>query len=119
VRAGARPTGRSILREALDLADRCGARALAERARTELVVAGARPRRLRISGRDALTPAELRVAEMAAAGRTNREIAADLFLTPKTIETHLGRAYSKLSITSRRELAAALSERERSEQTSG
>jgi DNA-binding CsgD family transcriptional regulator len=72
------------------------------------VVAGARPRRPRITGRDALTPAELRVARLAADGRSNREIAAELFLTPKTVETHLGRAYAKLAIHGRRELAQAL-----------
>jgi DNA-binding CsgD family transcriptional regulator len=108
LRAGERARGRALLREALDLADRQCAHAIAERARQELIVAGGRPRRRRLSGRDALTPAELRVAELAAAGRSNREIATELFLAPKTIETHLSRAYSKLSITSRRELQAAL-----------
>ena len=110
LRIGDRHPGMALLREALDLADRCGAHAVAERARRELVVAGGRPRRARVTGREALTPAELRVAQLAAAGRSNREIAAELYLTLKTVESHLGRAYSKLSITSRRELAAALSE---------
>jgi DNA-binding CsgD family transcriptional regulator len=110
LRAGARAPGQALLREALDLADRHGAHALAERARRELVVAGARPRRARLTGRDALTPAELRVAQLAAAGRSNREIAAELFLTLKTVETHLGRAYHKLSVPGRQHLASALAD---------
>jgi DNA-binding CsgD family transcriptional regulator len=100
-----------FLREALDLADRCGARMLAARARDELQVAtGARPRRPRMSGPEALTPSERRVCEMAASGLTNREIAQALFVSLRTIETHLTRAYMKLEISSRGELAAALEE---------
>lgn len=71
---------------------------------------GARLRRERVTGRDALTPSELRVARLAAQGRTNNEIAQALFVTPKTIDTHLSRVYSKLGISSRRALAAALEE---------
>jgi DNA-binding CsgD family transcriptional regulator len=56
----------------------------------------------------ALTPSELRVARLAADGRTNREIARGLYVTPKTVETHLAHAYAKLGITGRAELAAAL-----------
>ena len=108
LRCGRRDAGREHLREALDLADRTGARALADRAHQELLVAGARPRRRRLSGREALTAAELRVARLAAHGRSNREIAGELFLAPKTVETHLRHAYAKLSITSRRQLADAL-----------
>ena len=69
---------------------------------------GARPRRRALSGPEALTPSERRVAELAAAGRTNREIAQALFITAKTVETHLGRAYLKLDIRSRQELPGAL-----------
>ena len=71
---------------------------------------GARPRRLAQSGRDSLTPAELRVAGLAARGLANREIAQTLFVTVKTVETELGHAYAKLGIRSRRDLAAALTQ---------
>jgi DNA-binding CsgD family transcriptional regulator len=70
---------------------------------------GARPRTLRFSGAEALTASERRVAQMAADGRTNREIAAALFITVRTVENHLARAYRKLGIGSRRELYSALS----------
>jgi DNA-binding CsgD family transcriptional regulator len=61
-----------------------------------------------MSGPEALTPSELRVAERAAAGRTNSQICQELFLSRKTVEMHLGRAYRKLGITSRHELGGAL-----------
>jgi DNA-binding CsgD family transcriptional regulator len=108
LREGRREAGRASLREALDLADRHHADAVAARAQTELRVAGARPRRCRLSGIEALTPAELRIARLAGEGRTNREIAAALFLSPKTVESHLGRVYAKLDVRHRRELAALL-----------
>jgi DNA-binding NarL/FixJ family response regulator len=81
---------------------------LAERARSELIIAGGRPRRQAIRGRDALTPSELRVAQLAAEGQTNRHIAQALFVTQRTVETHLTSAYGKLGISSRPELPAAL-----------
>jgi DNA-binding CsgD family transcriptional regulator len=96
------------LRAGLDLAQRCGATALAERAHDELVASGARPRRLVLTGVDALTASERRVAEMASEGLTNREIAQALFVTEKTVEGHLGHAYRKLDIRSRSELPKAL-----------
>jgi DNA-binding CsgD family transcriptional regulator len=96
------------LHEGLDLAARCGANLLAGRAREELLAAGARPRRPALAGPDALTPAELRVAQHAAQDLSTREIAQHLFVTAKTVETHLTRAYRKLGISSRRELPAAL-----------
>jgi DNA-binding CsgD family transcriptional regulator len=99
-----RVEARGPLREALDLALRCGGARIASQAREELVLAGARPRRDRISGRDALTAAELRVARLAAEGKTNREIAEHLFLTVRTVETHLTRTYGKLGVTSRGQL---------------
>ena len=107
-RQGARSQSREQLRLGLDLAHRYGALALADRAREELVIAGARPRRDAIYGRDALTSSELRVARLAAEGRTNSEIAQLLFITPRTVETHLTSSYAKLGIRSRRELAGAL-----------
>ena len=107
-RAGARTEARDLLRESLDLAHELGGHAVAERAREELVAAGGRPRRDASHGRDALTPSELRVAELAAAGRTNRQIAQALFVTKRTVENHLTSAYTKLGITARHELAGAI-----------
>ncbi len=114
--SGSRARAREPLRRALDLAGRCGATALADRARRELVVAGARPRRDRIAGRSALTASELRVAEMAAGGMTNREVAQALFLSLRTVETHLTHAYQKLDIGSREELSDALDKPARARQ---
>ena len=99
---------RAILREALDISHRCGARRIEQRARDELLAAGGRPRRPSIRGRDALTARELRVGELAAGGATNRQIAQTLFVTPRTIEHHLRSVYSKLGIRSRTELSDAL-----------
>ncbi len=107
-RAGRRRECMDPLRQGLDLASACGATALAEHARQELIAAGARPRRDALRGRDALTATESRVAEMAAAGMTNREIAQALFVTLRTVETHLTHAFPKLGIRSRRELPEAL-----------
>jgi DNA-binding CsgD family transcriptional regulator len=109
LRQSGRPEeARDPLRRALDLADACGARPLAERARHELRAAGVRPRRARMSGSEALTASERRVAEMAAEGLSNPEIAQALFVTKKTVEAHLGSAYRKLGINSRARLASAL-----------
>ncbi len=99
---------RPILYDALDLADRGGAKPLAQRARSALHRAGARPRRARLRGSDALTAAERRSAVLAADGLSNADIAAALFLSVKTVEGHLLRAYRKLEITQRAELPAAL-----------
>jgi DNA-binding CsgD family transcriptional regulator len=99
---------REPLRLALDLAHRCGARPLAELAGAELRIAGARPRRAQLTGFDALTTNERRVAAMAAEGLSNREIAESLFVSHKTIEKHLTAAYQKLGIGTRGELAGAL-----------
>jgi class 3 adenylate cyclase/DNA-binding CsgD family transcriptional regulator len=107
-RGNRRSDSREPLRRGLELATLCGASPLAERAETELLATGARPRRIALSGIDSLTPSERRVAEMAAEQGTNREIAQALFVTPKTVEVHLSSVYRKLQITSRRQLAAAL-----------
>ena len=107
-RAGRRTEAREPLLQALELATRCGARPVSRRARSELAASGARPRRDAITGRDALTPGELRVAGMAASGNSNRNIAQALFLTLRTVETHLTSTYRKLGITSRTQLADAL-----------
>jgi len=107
-RANRRKEAREPLREGLDLAHRCGAKVLEARARTELAATGARPRSAVLSGVDSLTPSELRIARMAAEGMTNREIAQSLFVSAKTVETHLRHVYPKLEVAKRTELAAAL-----------
>lgn len=107
-RANRRKEAREPLAEALEIAHRRGAAPLEERARTELAAAGARPRGVMRSGVEALTPSELRVARMAAAGQTNREIAQILVVTPKTVETHLRHVYQKLDIAKRAQLEGVL-----------
>jgi DNA-binding CsgD family transcriptional regulator len=107
--AGQRRQARQPLEQGMELAHRCHAVGLREQAREELRVLGARPRRFVVSGVDALTASERRVAELAADGLTNREIAQALFVTHKTVEFHLSRIYQKLDITSRGELGRALS----------
>lgn len=97
---------RPLLHDATSAATACGATALAAAALAELRAAGGRPRRLHTSGTDALTAMERRVAREAQAGQSNAEIASALFISRKTVEMHLSRAYQKLSISSRRDLAA-------------
>src|SRR5450755_6387 len=94
----------STLRRGADLAFRCRAQPLADRAARELRAAGARPRRLALMGSDALTPAERRVAELAAGGMINARIAEALFVSEKTVEGHLTRVYQKLGRRSRTNL---------------
>jgi DNA-binding CsgD family transcriptional regulator len=107
-RAKRRRESREPLRRGMDLARACGALALAERAHVELRATGAKPRKLVFSGVESLTPSERRVCELAAEGLSNPEIAQQLYLTRKTVETHLGHAYRKLDISSRKELGGAL-----------
>ena len=109
-RANRRAEAREHLRQAVELATICGATAVVERAERELLATGARPRRVALSGVASLTPSERRIAEMAAEGPTNREIAQTLFITQRTVEVHLTSIYRKLAITSRSQLAAALSD---------
>jgi ATP/maltotriose-dependent transcriptional regulator MalT len=111
-RAGQRADSREILRPALDLTHRRGAHALSERARTELIAAGGRPRRLVLSGLDSLTASERRVGQLAATGLANRDIAQQLFITTRTVEGHLTHVYQKLDITSREQLTDALASRD-------
>jgi DNA-binding CsgD family transcriptional regulator len=106
--AGERTAAREPLLDALTLSASCGARTLERRVRAELASIGLRPRTIPRSGTDSLTPSELRVAQLAAEGGTNREIAQTLFVTEKTVETHLGRAFRKLDISSRRQLQDVL-----------
>jgi DNA-binding CsgD family transcriptional regulator len=108
-RAGRRAESREPLREGYEGARRCGARALAETARAELRASGVRLRREALSGVESLTASERRIAELAAEGASNPEIAQALFLTVKTVESHLTHAYRKLDIAGRSELAEALS----------
>ena len=108
-RANRRREARDPLRLGLDLSHRGGASVLESRARTELIAAGARPRRAALVGADALTPSQRRVAKLAAGGLTTRQISAALFVTPKTVEFHLRNIYSKLGVATREELAKQLS----------
>ncbi|MBV9810717.1 MAG: helix-turn-helix transcriptional regulator [Solirubrobacterales bacterium] len=110
-RDGHRIEAREHLRRGLELAHRAAAAPLAERAREELLAAGGRPRKPVFTGIDALTASELRVARLAAEGRTNREIAESLFLTQRTVETHLRHVFQKLDIARREELPQQLAVR--------
>lgn len=107
-RARQRVRAREQLRAALAGFDQLGAMPWAEMARTELAATGETARRRDISTRDQLTPQELQIALLLAAGKTTRGAAAALFLSPKTIEYHLRSIYRKLAVSSRDELAAAM-----------
>jgi DNA-binding CsgD family transcriptional regulator len=103
-----RRDAREHLHEALETFERIGARPWAERARAELRASGERLRRRGTAAHEQLTPQELQVSLAAADGFTNKEIGARLFLSPKTVEFHLSRAYRKLDVSSRVELARLL-----------
>jgi DNA-binding CsgD family transcriptional regulator len=107
-RDGRRVEAREPLRRALDLAAAGGLTATGERAREELRATGARVRRDHATGVASLTPSERRIAERAAAGASNPEIAQALFVTTKTVEMHLSRVYRKLDVQGRGDLAALL-----------
>jgi DNA-binding CsgD family transcriptional regulator len=107
-RAGRPRDARQALAQGLDAGARCVARPLAARAREELRVAGARPRRVWSIGVEALTPSELRIVRLARDGRSNRQIARELYLSIKTVEGHLANAYGKLGISARTELDQVL-----------
>jgi DNA-binding CsgD family transcriptional regulator len=107
-RRGEAARARGPLREGIAIARSCHAVALADAGHAELLAAGARPRRQELSGVKALTASERRTADLAASGLGNREVAETLFVTIKTVENHLARAYQKLGIRSRDELPAAL-----------
>jgi DNA-binding CsgD family transcriptional regulator len=109
-RAGRRGEARAQLGAARDAAARQGLPVLAARAEEEQKASGGRPRRARVSGPASLTPSERRIAERARAGASNRQIAAELFLTAKTVEWHMGNVFRKLGVSSRLELAAALAD---------
>ena len=107
-RGNRRAEARPALEQALQCAHEAGAEALVAAARVELAAAGVHVRRPAVTGPDALTPTERRIAERAADGASNRDIALALFVTPKTVENHLGNAYRKLGVAGRTELRAAL-----------
>jgi DNA-binding CsgD family transcriptional regulator/tetratricopeptide (TPR) repeat protein len=107
-RAGQVRLAREALLEALDQATRSGANALVERVTEELHICGARPRRPWLTGVEALTPSQLRVAKLAAGGLRNEEIATELSITTKTVKHHLSATYRKLDISTRGELPGAL-----------
>jgi DNA-binding CsgD family transcriptional regulator len=106
---GRRVEAREALRPALADADAAGAVLLAQRARRELVATGLRPRQAALEGAAALTPRQRQICELAAAGKGNRAIAQELFLSVKTVETHLAAGYRKLGVNTRMELAAQIS----------
>jgi DNA-binding CsgD family transcriptional regulator len=108
-RTGRPAEARPVLREALRLAEDVGATHIAEQARAELHVAGGRARVRTGSSAQGLTPAERRVAELAAAGQSNRQIANALFISVKAVEWHLSNAYRRLDISGRAKLATVLS----------
>lgn len=99
---------RVVLQAAREVFDALGASAWAERARQELRAAGVSSPRRDLAAVDRLTSTELHVAQLAAQGLTNREIGERLYVSPRTVSTHLQRMFPKLSVTSRGELAAVL-----------
>lgn len=111
LRRARRPTdARAQLEQALAAFERVGAAPFADRARAELGAAGVRVRAHPPRDQDGLTPQEVQVAREVAAGKSNREVAAALFLSPKTIEMHLGRVYRKTGLRSRAELVRRVAE---------
>jgi DNA-binding CsgD family transcriptional regulator len=106
-RTGTRKVARDYLRHALESFEHLGASVWANHTRRELIASGAHLRS-QPESRDRLTPQELQIARLIAEGRSNREVASMVFLSPKTIEAHLTRAYRKLDIHSRMQLASAL-----------
>ncbi|MFC3453870.1 helix-turn-helix transcriptional regulator [Amycolatopsis speibonae] len=102
-----RADARIPLNRGIELAAECGSVVLRIRAVEALEALGDRPRRMSVADPSSLTASERRVADLAASGQANREIAQDLFVTPKTVENQLKRIYTKLGIAGRRELARA------------
>jgi DNA-binding CsgD family transcriptional regulator len=106
-RAGRRVDGREHLRTAHEMLTAMGAEAYAERARRELAATGETVRKRTVETLDELTPQEAQIARLAREGRSNPEIGAELFISPRTVEWHLRKVFSKLGISSRKELRAA------------
>jgi DNA-binding CsgD family transcriptional regulator len=107
-RSNRRVEARDMLRQAVDAAHRVGAEPLAHQAATEMRATGARPRRVMLTGLEALTASERRIAELAAEGLSNPQIAQTLFVTSRTVEGHLTHVFQKLDVKARTELPAAL-----------
>lgn len=106
-RAGRRSDARQVLRTAHETLMAMGAEAFGERARRELVATGEKVRKRTVETLDELTPQEAQIARLARDGRTNPEIGTKLFISPRTVEYHMGKVFSKLGISSRRDLDAA------------
>jgi DNA-binding NarL/FixJ family response regulator len=106
-RENRRVDAREQLRDAHETFTRIGAKAFAERARQELAATGEKIPRRTEENRDTLTPQEAQIARLAGEGRTNQEIGAQLFISPRTVEYHLHKVFSKLDISSRRGLRGA------------
>ena len=104
-----RRDARTHLRTALESFTSIGAEAFAGRAQRELLATGERARRRTVATRDQLTPQETQIARLVADGHTNREIAAQLFISPSTVEYHLRKAFRKLDVKSRTQLASRIS----------
>ena len=109
-RQGRRIDAREQLRSAHEMFTAMGAEAFADRARRELVATGEKPGKGALAAAGQLTAREAQVARMARDGLSNPEIGARLFLSPRTIEYHLGNVFGKLGITSRHELGRALAD---------
>jgi DNA-binding CsgD family transcriptional regulator len=107
-REGRQVDARNPLRVAYDMFSAFGAGAFAERARHELVATGEPVPRRPDDARDVLTPQEAQVARLAAEGRTNPEIGAQLFISPRTVEYHLRKVFAKLGVSSRKALRGPL-----------
>ena len=110
-RENRRTDAREHLRAAHESLSEMGADAFAERARRELLATGETARRITPDTRDVLTPQEIQVARLARDGRTNPEIGAQLFISPRTVEYHLRKVFRKLDVSTRKELRGALPDR--------
>jgi DNA-binding CsgD family transcriptional regulator len=107
-REGRRADARAQLRTAHEMFDAIGMQAFAERARRELAATGETVRKRTVGRHDQLTPQEAQIARLARAGLSNQEIGAQLFLSARTVEWHLAKVFTKLEISSRRQLQQAL-----------